>query len=479
MGISAAKRTRKEEERRKREELSAKHKANVAEIKEALAASWEDLPPDARIAVAFFKQKPYEEVIPEDKFIEDGIKEWDRNRLIVVSGKYKDEQTVSNTYKQRFLEYTRACRVEVFRGLAELLPQFMEIFGKEALSFERMFDWNQLSDLVGPDQSLDFQLETTIFQVESELGTNLPRMHVRPNKIHSADYSHRWGNFRLLLDFVWLVVLDRRGLPSAEQLARTIRSVRRTLVVPDFDSDNARITAAIDRFLDSLSEMLVQRARNSDQYFIVQARRILARIIESDDPKAVDAFVEFLISLLDWASEHGLEKDWLLRYASYFLDRQVNSEGANMFADPVPHLIQPSLYTFPFEFKFTEWLPGEESKEDYEARLNEAFQTAVDNFFHDNGRRLGLDRSKDVGAKGVTRPIDPEFEWLKWLIAWNEGATYQQIADTFSKEWQSIRNGITRLKEFDLPIRKGQPGRRTTPSVSQERLDEIRSVRIY
>lgn len=477
MASKAAKLAREKEERIKREELAEKWRANVEEVKEAIATNWDDLPPEARLAVAFFKEKPYEEVIPQDKFIEDGVKEWDRERRIVVSGKYKDEQTVSNTYKQRFLVYTRACRKEVFDSLKKLVPQFTEVFGKEPASFERMFDWHEVSALVEPDRSLDSEIETTVFEIERVAGASLPRILVRPNKVRSQDYSHRWGNFRLLLEFAWLDVISRRGMPTAEQRDLTIQAVRSTFVVPEFEGGNQSITTLIGQVLDSVSEMVVDQSLAEPFYFTTHTRHILGRMIGSDVPENVDAFVEFVISLLDWAAEHGLEKDWLIRYACYFLDREVHTDGADMFEDPVPPMIRPSLFSFPFEFRFTEWLPGEEAKEEYEARLNQAFQTAVDNFFQDNGRRLGLDRSKDGGVKGVTKPIDPEFEWLKWLIAWNEGATYQQIARAFAKEWQSIRNGITRLKDFDLPIRKGLPGRRSL-SVTRERLEQIKGIQI-
>ena len=248
--------------------------------------------------------------------------------------------------------------------------------------------------------------------------------------------------------------------------------------MPEFEGSRLQKKAATEDFLNSLSQTLVTRAIEETLDLLNSARFTLGHILGRDEPEDIDALTEFLVELLDWSERYKLEKNWLLRYACYFMDRQIYAEGADLLVDAVPRMGRPSLITLPFEFRFPEWYPGEESREDYERRMRRSFDSEVERFIQDNGRRLNLDRSKDDGNTVATKPIDTEFEWLRWLMAWNEGATYQQIADVFSKEWQSIRNGISRLRAFDLPVRKGQSGRRPT-SVTRERVQEIRAVQIY
>ncbi len=473
MARNAARRARHEAAQRRREELAAEWEENVRQVNILLSTPQEQVKEDELVQFLFYSSTPYEKRITKEEYVEEGIEKWEREQPIVVSGRYRDEKRISNSHKNKFVEFTRACRPDIFAHLLDLKAPFRIVFGGKRLAFERMFDWHLVSELVSPDYSLDREIWSVLDELCNRHGLTLPRFEVRPNKHNLQDYSHRWGNFRLLIDVALLQTMRRRGDAIENQLLRTRSLVKSCFHFPTLANPSS---GEIDQYLEVLSKVVTLELIDRSSYTISTTRRIVGTIIDSDSEEIVDAFLDFVVSILDWSEKYGLEKDWLLRYACWFLDHACQDEAADIMTVPVPILLEPSLYTDTFEFKFDEWYPGSESREDYEVRINRAFGEALDNFFQYHGRSLNLDRSRDDSVKAVTRPIDPGFEAVRWLIAWNEGATYEQIASEFDKEEEkTVRRGIRNLSSFELPVRKGRSKVVDRP-ITQKRLHKIREA---
>jgi len=124
----------------------------------------------------------------------------------------------------------------------------------------------------------------------------------------------------------------------------------------------------------------------------------------------------------------------------------------------VPALSERSLASFPFEFKFDGWLAGDESREEYEERINDDFQTKLEDYFQVAAQDLHLDT-----ATRVTKPIN--YARVKWLVRWTvQGWSKERILDEIEldtrigevgKEYEKnyLDKTFNQFQDYDLPVR--------------------------
>ena len=375
------------------------------------------------------------------------------------------------------MEYTRQGSPAIIDELRELGSYFDQVFGENKDAFHRLFDWNGI-DLVGSDASLD----TYIFQ-------QLPDYRVlefRRHRYRSFRYDYVWGEFRLLLQFLYLSLQSMPDEKVEKMKLQLLRLMPRNLEFREEflkNPENVDISALSD-YKSTASELVVLKflEDHEHRYFVEGAKNQLARMLGHrasfslvPEPNT-EAFIILHTELLNWADHHFLEKDWALKYAYFFLSEFSKQADSPILKIQVPFLQRRSLYTDSFRFEMPSWFPGDETREQYEKRLKENLESKLESHFQFWGKNLNLDRANPDSIKRITRRKDPDFESTKWLICWNEGATYPQIASCFHRAVDTIQDGIRDLKSYDLPVRVGTRGRKKSLEVGNKRLEEIRSM---
>lgn len=460
---------------RKAKELSDEHDLRVTSIKSYEKRPASDLSDEERQIVSWFHTHDYEELIPKKKFVADGIKTWEAEQEVFVSGVYRDDDWVRANVQRQFISDLRACRPTVFTELHTLVPAFLKAFGEVPLSFEKVFNTFETQRLFGYIVEAKSSVESHIGAIEMDL--NQGRSCIQADWRRLADYKEgfRWHDLRLLLEVIDARVSVSRGIDPSQRLTSIGQMISHALSFPDFGvmASTSSTSPEARRVFAAFGRTIAKRwAYYDEPVFIATARRVLQRLLEVETPDKVDALVKFLLRIDDWATKHFLEKDWILRFACYLLDQHIH-ESLDLMTCDLPIHLDWSLYTEPFKFEFNPWFPGTESKEAYEKRLKKDFDRALYDFFQENGRRLNLDRATDKSVKAVTRPI--QVENIGCLIAWNEGATAGQIAEGFSRdEANSIDKAIAKMKTFGLPAREGPSGEKG--SVSLQRIRDIRNA---
>lgn len=101
------------------------------------------------------------------------------------------------------------------------------------------------------------------------------------------------------------------------------------------------------------------------------------------------------------------------------------------------------------------------------------FEIELENYF----QRVGFDLELNKKTR-ITKPDDPDYDSIKWLIAWNEGASMQEIANCFYKHPYTIKDGLKKLTAYDLPRRTGSPGKKKQSLISELRLLEIKKIKL-
>ena len=199
----------------------------------------------------------------------------------------------------------------------------------------------------------------------------------------------------------------------------------------------------------------------NEGYFASGGKRRINRFLEefsSGDDDVLGTFVDLQISLLDWASRHNLEKDWLLRYAYYFLSKFDENPALTGAEIEVPMLQVRSLIAVPFEFKFESWVAGDEKKEVYESRLRASFEETLAIHFHNTFGHLNLGKKKrETGNR--------KYERVKWLVRWTAqewpiNKILEEVAGQDEKildkglDNQTLPKAFKTLQRFDLPYRQ-------------------------
>ena len=194
--------------------------------------------------------------------------------------------------------------------------------------------------------------------------------------------------------------------------------------------------------------------------------------IATDKDLIWENFLNLQTNLYLWMELHGLERDFIFENSYTFFYQLSQNEHLPIQDLRIWGRIFPRrLQSYEFEFPKQEgWWARNERAEDYQKRIIKEFKNALIQYLYSSYNYLDL-----ANKKHITKPKDPDFESIYWLIGWNEGATCPQIAKCFNRSADTIKDGINALKRFALPKRNDKPGRKGKDlPVSEERVRAIR-----
>lgn len=424
------------------------------------------------------QRRPLDRPESKGEEIDYQLRKWRDSLPVLVTGMYKDHDKIKATFQQRFIQLLVASTPSAIEELRALATLFGDFFGSNVEGFHALFEWHRLDDLVDADQALDTVLSTIVYDVFHELSIEFGELvQIRPNKRKAFKYDYKWSQYRTLL--LLTVMSDRSISENGSSLfQQALTELEKTIHVDQRVPADIVTGAGLIKWLvgQMFARILERPAAN---YFAEETRHALTQFSEksvADAESNVGLLIELLILLLNWAERHSVEKDWALRYAFHFVGEFSRSQAMSLIDLSIPIFGDGQIFsTDYFRFAFDSWEPGNKSREDYEAELREEFNKAVDRFFQLWGRHLNLDRHSLPRGSQITRPIDKDFENVKWLILWNEGATCQQIAAGFNRTQGTVTRGIQSLRDYDLPVRTGARQTHCSP-VTEERIAEIKSL---
>jgi hypothetical protein len=463
-GVKQLFRERETARKKKESELKAHYsiaKKNWEELMEYRKMDSPNLPP----------HEPFESM---ESYVARRLEEWENNQPPIISGRYYDQKHTIATYQQKFIEFIRKLYPKEIEELKAFVSFFFDLFGEDKEKYLSLFATYKM-EIIDLDQTLNSYIYSLI-----EL---TPIIQFRPELYENIDYQFIWGEHRILFHFLYLLLVETDQEKKNEVLQRTVNLLRDDLFVNrEIENFPQEIDeSALQLYISTESERIVNKVISSGgDYFAYGVKEKLARFLELDrtendelhQPK-IKAFIILQVELIEWAIQHNLGKDWILKYAYDLLKQFSDKPNLESSKIDIGRLRSFSLAGHPFEFNFNGWLAGNEDKEDYEARLRKGFEIKLEEYFRIVGSNLDL-----MNKTRITKPKDPEFESIKWLICWNEGATKSEIAKIFNRSTETIKDGIEELANYNLPIRIGKPGRKKETLINKERLLKIKSCKI-
>jgi len=435
--------------------------------KQELAAEYDEQEDTARShgaeSLRLFRQlKPTKEW-----FIDRGLEKWDEEQPVIVTGRFQDNIKVLSTFQQRFMDCVRTCFPHVIEELKEFVSYFDRFFGENRKAYVGIFDWNGI-DL----WSLNEELETFIY-----IGTRkflesrkifTPLIYLSSSRIENLRNDFRLGQYRLLFEFLDLSIqCENVHKKSDIDVYTALELLRKDIEFPGAQAPSPNNDHEL--IPDEVGKFLVQKYVNSKAYpyFVDKAKRSLKQSFQNLSPDAeldIDSFIKLHLGILRWAEKYNLEKDWILKYAYFFLSKFRIYPNLDIQNVKTPYLSQRSLMTNRFVFKFDGWFPGDEARQDYENRLRTEFESSLEQFFQFSGRQVKLD-----GAKKTTKPL--KYDVVRWnvygvLRKWDGeqilGKFFPEIAENRTKNEISaiayenklrvLRKEIRRMSEFELPV---------------------------
>lgn len=391
----------------------------------------------------------------EEIWVNRKLEEWDRQQLKDASGKYQDELKISSEYQQHFAKYMQECCPKVFEELRVLTTYFERLFGEDRDKFHFVFDRFKNEFLFDLQTDLDKAITSCVFKKYDFL-----RFRTRIDDYKTFRFDFYWGEYRPVLLFSRLLfATDRTTEQWRGDYEAACKYVEENLSIygvenlPD-DFDRSLIPPFISAQAQSAVLQLIEAGQKN--YFAYTARAKFEKFLEevsNGDESQMEYFIQLQIELIDWAKEHNLEKDWLLRYGYYFLSQFCESPDIEISKITIPALQVRKLVGWPFEFKFNGWFAGDETKEAYEIRLRKAFEEEVTRYFHNTVNQLNLDK-----LKNETSPR--KYKRVKWLVRWTVGNwTIDEILKEIAEQDEdfpdvsTVQKALKQLQQFDLPYR--------------------------
>ncbi|HEV7701286.1 MAG TPA: hypothetical protein VGO43_13725 [Pyrinomonadaceae bacterium] len=388
-----------------------------------------------------------------DRCVEQKLEQWHRSRLQAPTGKYRDEARLRAQYQRSFMFYVQQDFPHVVDELRSILPVFQAFFGEHADLYNEIFNrW-----LIEPFFDID---ETFTHLMESALDIHV--LDFRPNRYGirgTFRQDYLWGEYRPLLIFLLLRIQEEVHSEHKRILVRLIQAEAEIqpdamTILQDRGIDPADFKAHwVDRGVGYAIEDRFYPVSLSDP----RLNRFFEGVLPNQSANRM-AFLELILRVLEWAARWHLEKQWLIRYAIHFLYRLSQDKALPVGDLEVPTLEVSDLEAEDFEFKFSSWNAGAESREEYEERLVNALQENVEKYFDRASRLLGLEKLK---KQTKTR----KFERVRWLtIAVIENLKPEEVLDWLSKEGHSsaldapvpelptVRAAFADFKQFDLPL---------------------------
>lgn len=396
---------------------------------------------------------------PGDKesFIARKLAEWENEQVIVPTGRYQDDEKICAEYQMHFIKYVQECCPEVLDELRDSVPDFRTLFGEDRDKFHVLFDPYKTMFLFDLLSSLESLVNHRI-RVFPKLAFRSP---ITARQTFRQDF--RWGeSYGPLLVLRLLLIEDTAQEEAHLVFSRAVDEIRRHLVL------NVDTSLLPESFDDAACKVFLRGQATAMIADLVKEgadthlkslgwRRISDFVNEfsSDEAISVEALLRLTTGLVEWATAHHLEKDWLLRYACHFLTKFDENPDITVQEVVVTPLSSYSLESLPFEFNFNAWFPGFEAREAYEKRLRIQFEDDLARHFSMTARDLDLD-----GQKKETRPR--KYERVKWLVrAAIQGWTIDQILDDIAGDGDgipesepdesTIRKAIKELSKYNLP----------------------------
>jgi hypothetical protein len=400
-------------------------------------------------------------------YIDRGLEKWDDEEPVIVMGRFQDNIKALSTFQQRFIDCVRTCFPSVIEDLKEFVPFFDRFFGENRNVYDRIFDWNGI-ELWNANDGLETCINTEIRKFLETRKIFTPLIYLSPYSIENLGDDFRLGQYRLLFEFLDLSIQRENVLKKSdidadaafEFLRKNIEFSSAQALPPNNDHE---------LFLDEVGKILVQKYINSPVFpeFVDKAKRSLKQSFQNISPDAeldIDSFIKLHLGILRWAEKYNLEKDWILKYAYFFLSKFSIDPNLDIQKVKTPSLSQRSLMTNRFAFKFDGWFPGDETRQDYENRLRTEFESSLEQFFQLSGKQLKLD-----SVKKTTKPL--KYDVVRWnvygvLRKWGgeqilekffpeiaANRTKNEIsAIAYENKLKVLRKEIRRMSEFELPV---------------------------
>lgn len=290
-----------------------------------------------------------------EEFVERKLDEWEQQQLKIPMGKYRDEEKVRSTYQKKFIEYTRQLCPQVIEELREFVPYFDKLFDEQKDKYIDVFD-RYKDEIFDLDSSLDNKINYSIIKDSF--------LRFRPNKHENWRFDFHWGEYRLLFHFLYfLFVPDESNEKRNAILQDTIKLLQDSLVIEreplnlpdDFDE------SILQNYVISQSNKVIEDFFLNDEhkYFHEESKQKITKFLQDISPTPetnIADFIKLQIELLKWAERHNLQKDWLLRYAYFFLFQFSNNPNIKLEEIEILFLNVRSLSAYPFEFTFSGWL---------------------------------------------------------------------------------------------------------------------------
>jgi hypothetical protein len=389
-----------------------------------------------------------------DEYLERKLYEWERQQPKIVTGKYQDRLKIVAAYQQKFVEFTRQLCPEVIEELRAFVPYFDNLFGENKDRYNFIFDSHSL-DIIYLNNSLD----TYINSLKSN-----SILAFRPENYKNLRNDYKWGNFRLLFQFLYFLVIPKDEFENNSIRQDTIEILQNNLVVKRYSSEIPKDIdeSILQNYIVQESQRIIQEFdANRENYFVSGAKQNIGRFlkeISNDGEPKIEAFIALQFKLLMWADRHGLKKDWLLRYAYDFLKQFSNNADLKVSEILVGSPEIRSLAAFPFKFEFEGWLAGDEDKEDFEERLRTSFETELENYFQDVSWQFNLDDKKRVTkpkdldlVKPLVRKIVQKWSFEK-IVENDFGILNIYLTKRkFARKVKYLKEELPKFKDLNLP----------------------------
>lgn len=373
---------------------------------------------------------------PEDDWIAAKLNERRMAFDELPGGTYQEPDKPKIDHQQKYYEYLRKTSPSIFQELRSLEPSFLTVFGKPASNEEIIDIVKKVEGFMG------------LFWDQS---TNPTEGFPLTPSICSIPSYFSWKRYKVPLLVTRLISsIENNESEEPTHMSTDVGKWYQELIAgPLYGYDLDRAKTASKRIFSTIQKFFG---------------------VSPTDTLTSTAFLSLQCGLFDWMERHHFERDFMLVNA-YILIGQFtqNPEQAPDDALAFGRIIPRRLQAEEFTFRTDGWWAYKESPGAYLERTIDECKKQLSEYLINSHNYLNLAKMTHI-----TKPKDPDFESIFWLIAWNEGATYPQIARCFNRSRYTIKDGTNNLKAFDLPKRIGRQGRMKIVVVTTERLTQIR-----
>jgi len=385
-----------------------------------------------------------------ERFVDRNLKAWEEAQLRTPSGKYQDPGKLRATYHRRFVELIRTDYPHVLEELRNITPLFQKFSGSNGERFELLFDRQNLAL---------FNLNLKFAQYVNVYGMTTPLFKYRPDRPRMFQHDFIWGEYRPMLLLLKLKSVARTELatPVLSQTIdclREVSEIQRSLTSLEAEKVDAFL---LDQILTTIMSFFDEK--KCFHFFSMATNEFadyLKPVFEGRNIAVdLDSFVDVQLAVLDWARKYNLKKDWLLRYGLDFIKQFSENPALPAQRLIIRTPIVTTLTTPEFKFEFEEWTFDSEGVESYEARLRNAFDLRIKEYFDRCHRQLNL-----THQKRSTSPRD--FDRLKWLAySTIEGLSKEGIQERIdvdsvdgnaSPSLTTLYSAFSQFKALGLPV---------------------------